>query len=91
MSHHRTKSGGFTNKAGAEVRASFHHSNRVLYFNDNLDASEVGKGLVLLHEAVHVITELEGLISRSFYPNQVWLEEAEAYQFEYQILAGLGG
>ena len=91
VSHHRTKSGGFTNEAGAKVRASFHHSNRVLYFNDNLDASEVGKGLVLLHEAVHVITEIEGLVNRSFYPNQFWLEEAEAYQFEYQILNALGG
>ena len=91
VSHHRTKSGGFTNEAGADARASFNHYSRILHFNDNLDASEVGKGLVLLHEAVHVITEIEGLVNRSFYPNQFWLEEAEAYQFEYQILGALGG
>ncbi len=91
VSHHRTKSGGFTNENRAEALASFHHPSRILYFNDNLDVSEVGKGLILLHEAVHVITEIEGLVNRSFYPNQMWLEEAEAYRFEYQILGALGG
>ena len=91
VARNRTSSGDFINEHGCNARASFNHSNRALCFNDNLDAGETGKGVLFLHEAVHIITELEGLVNRPFYPDQLWLEEAEAYQFEYQILAGLGG
>ena len=87
----RTSSGDFINEYGGVARAVFNHSNRSLCFNDNLDAGEIGKGVIFLHESVHIITELKGLVNRPFYPDQLWLEEAEAYQFEYRVLAGLGG
>ena len=91
VARNRTSSGAFINEHGSVARASFKYSNRGLYFNDNLDAGETGKGVIFLHEAVHIITELEGLVNRPFYPDQLWLEEAEAYQFGHQVLAGLGG
>ena len=87
----RTDSGQFINDNGIEVTASFHEHTRTIIFNGDLEFSRVGKGLILLHEAVHAITEIDAAIDRSAYPNQHWLEEAEALQFEYQILAGLGG
>ena len=91
IARNRTDSGAFVNEYDCLARASFNQSSRAMCFNDNLDASRVGKGLIFLHEAVHIITELEGLVNRSFYPDQLWLEEAEAYQFECQVLAGLAG
>ena len=91
VANHRTDSGQFINNDGAEIIASFREQDRTIVFNGDLELSRVGKGLVLLHEAVHAITAIDIAINRSVYPNQYWLEEAEALQFEYQILAGLGG
>jgi hypothetical protein len=68
----------------------FNHIWRAVYFSEALDLSETGKGVVLLHEAVHARNEIEKRIDRR-QPGSHWLDEADANAVEFDILKALGG
>ena len=70
--------------------ARFAESNRAIYFSATTSFGQAGKGLTMLHEAFHAMTEIRGLVDRSA-PNQFWTEEAEAYRLEYGVMSVLGG
>ena len=70
--------------------AQFMETSRAIYFSATVTVSEIGKGLIMLHEAVHAMIEIDGSADRSV-PNQYWAEEAKAYRLEYQIMVALGG
>lgn len=70
--------------------AQFREGSRAVYFSETAPVGNTGRGLVLLHETVHAINEINGLVDRSA-PNQHWTEEADVYRFEYEIMAALGG
>jgi hypothetical protein len=68
----------------------FDHVVRAVYFTESITLSETGKGLVLLHEAVHARNEIEKRIDRR-QPEAYWLDEADANVVEFEILKALGG
>jgi hypothetical protein len=73
----------------ASVAARFHEGSNNIYL-PNSTLSRQGKGVVLLHEAKHAINEVEKLYDRQN-PDSHWIEEAEVYIFEFDVLRVLGG
>ncbi len=70
--------------------ARFAENNQAIYFSAAEPSGQTGRGLIMLHEAVHAMTEINGLVDRST-PNQFWTEEVEAYRLEYEVMSALGG
>ncbi len=76
-------------KGRASVAARFHEGSNNIYL-PNSTLSRKGKGVILLHEAKHAVNEIEKLYNRQD-PESHWIEEAEVYIFEFDILKALGG
>ena len=76
-------------KGRASVAARFNEGSNNIYL-PNSTLSRQGKGVVLLHEAKHAINEIEKLYDRQN-PDSHWIEEAEVYIFEFDVLRALGG
>ena len=70
--------------------AKFTENNRAIYFSAAAPFGRIGKGLIMLHEAFHAMTEINDLADRSA-PNQTWIEEVGAYRLEYEVMLALGG
>lgn len=76
-------------KGSASVAARFNEGSNNIYL-PNSKLSRQGKGVILLHEAQHAINEIEKRYDRQD-PNSHWIEEAEVYIFEFDVLKALGG
>lgn len=68
--------------------AHYNEGNHALYL-PGIELSTAGKGVLLLHEAAHAWLDIEGQIDRN-YPEGHWLEEADIYEFEFELLRALG-
>lgn len=73
----------------ASVAARFNEGSNNIYLPMST-LSRQGKGVVLLHEAQHAINEIEKRYDRQD-PDSHWIEEAEVYIFEFEVLRTLGG
>ena len=70
--------------------ARFAENNQAIYFSATEPFGRIGKGLTMLHETVHAMTEIIGPVDRSA-PGQLWTEEVAAYRLQYEVMAALGG
>ncbi len=93
IDHGRLTAAGDWRRAMAgreQLTAKFTEGNQAIYFDSTASHSRTAKGLTMLHETVHAMTEIIGSVDRSA-PGQYWAEEVEAYRLEYEVMAALGG
>lgn len=75
---------------GAAVNvAEYHEGSQVIYLPPH-ECSNITKGILLLHEGLHAKGDLVNKYDRTV-PNAEWLEEADAFVFEFDLLQKLGG
>lgn len=78
----------YTQGQDAPFVAQFREGSQAIYFPEGALTAR-GKGVIMLHEATHAINEISKRYDRAD-PATHWLEEADVYTFEFDLLSALG-
>lgn len=76
-------------KGNAPFVAQYREGSRAIYFPEGV-LTNTGKGIILLHEATHAKNDIEAKYNKED-PDSHWLEEADVYALEFDLLSGIGG